>query len=194
MQVLPILLQAVLQLHSQTKLIFICEQKTREIFSGFFVALNSYMSFKIVCYTMFDITFTGVSVRSKPDMDHLLEDWLYKRNTQCNFDTIIQAISLRSQPENMTIPNKIKMTEKYLNYFGSKYSSAFSESFYCWSFEFQINHASVFANSESELGALYSDCEGIPMVKCGTEYPDMPSVLNVSFDLRNIYFSQLHNT
>jgi hypothetical protein len=65
------------------------------------------MSFKISCYTLFDITQTGVINRGKPGTDEDIDAWLVKRNTQCNFDTILQVISLRSQPEDISKP-KIK--------------------------------------------------------------------------------------
>ena len=64
------------------------------------------MSIKIACYTLFDITQTGVLNRSKPAVDMDPEVWIYKRNTQCNFDTILQVISLRSQPEVIDLPVK----------------------------------------------------------------------------------------
>ena len=61
---------------------------------------------KIRCYTLFNITKTGITNRRNssklgPDKD---KEWEKLRNTQCNFDTLIQVISLRSQPENITDP------------------------------------------------------------------------------------------
>jgi hypothetical protein len=40
-------------------------------------------------------------------MDQDITDWTFKRNTQANFDTILQVISLRSQPESLSIPKKM---------------------------------------------------------------------------------------
>ena len=57
------------------------------------------MSYIITCFTLFDITQTNVRNRSRPELGANSETWLYQRNTQCNFDTVQQAISLRSQPE-----------------------------------------------------------------------------------------------
>ena len=62
------------------------------------------MSFTITCHTLFDITATGVVNRHRPVEDEEMHAWLYKRNTQCNFDTVLQAISLRSQPEIISAP------------------------------------------------------------------------------------------
>jgi hypothetical protein len=38
------------------------------------------------------------------------KDWISKRNSQCNFDTVLQAISMRSQPEQITEPEKIDIS------------------------------------------------------------------------------------
>ena len=62
------------------------------------------MSFRIECYTLFDITQTGVLNRSRPVDGQDLDQWVHKRNTQANFDTLLQIISLRSQPEIVSSP------------------------------------------------------------------------------------------
>ena len=63
----------------------------------------------ITCYTLFDITQTGVLNRAKPPNNEEHDQWLKQRNTQCNFDTIQQAISLRSQPEMISLPKKTEI-------------------------------------------------------------------------------------
>ena len=54
------------------------------------------MSYRIRCYTLFDITRTGVLNRKSPAMynPEELKSWEYKRNTQANYDTILQIINL----------------------------------------------------------------------------------------------------
>ncbi len=143
------------------------------------------MSFTITCYTLFDITPTGVMNRQKPSPDEDMEKWLHKRNTQCNFDTVIQAVSLRSQPENITIPKK---TQIQFEDFGFLFEQIDKEKYNCWNFEFTIQHLSVFDDGISELGALYSDCDRVPMIKCGTEWDKLPLFLDTTNELRNIYF------
>jgi hypothetical protein len=146
------------------------------------------MSFKISCYTLFDITDTGVLNRSKPDPELELRDWLLKRNTQCNFDTILQAISLRSQPEILKLPELIKIKFNEFQDFGFLFEQQDSEEYNCWTFDFEIQHLSVFDNGISELGALYDDCDGIPMLKVGNEWDKLPEFLDASDELKNIYF------
>ena len=151
------------------------------------------MSFTLSCYTLFDITPTGVMNRNKPTNDEDMSTWLHKRNTQCNFDTVIQAISLRSQPDVTTSVTRTEIRLNEFTDFGFLFEQQDTETYPCWSFEFEIHHASVFNNGITELGALYSDCEGVPMIKCGTEWDKLPSFLDTSDELRNIYFKVLSN-
>jgi hypothetical protein len=151
------------------------------------------MSFTISCYSLFDITQTGVLNRHRPDMDINHGDWILKRNTQCNFDTVLQAISLRSQPEIIDSPKLIKIRFDEFTEFGFLFEQQENEEYNCWTFDFSIQHPSVFDNGIDELGALYADCDRTPMIKCGTEWEKLPSFLDSSPELRNIYFKVLND-
>lgn len=142
------------------------------------------MSHRIACYTLFDITQTGVMNRSKPTE---VDNWINKRNTQCNFDTILQVISMRSQPEVVKLPTGMEMTDTEFNKFGFLYQPK-EQSSYCWKFEFEIQHSSVFENGIIPLGSLYKDCDGVPMIICENQIDDIPLFLNTTEELRNIYF------
>lgn len=144
------------------------------------------MPHRIACYTLFDITQTGVMNRSKPNEDDI-QIWIHKRNTQCNFDTVLQVISMRSQPEVVKFPIKIEMTDQEFNKFGFLYQPTDKPN-NCWKFEFEIQHASVFENGIIPLGALYKDCEGVPMLVCKDQLRNTPAFLNITEELRNIYF------
>jgi len=148
------------------------------------------MSYTITCYTLFDITQTNVLNRHRPDMDN---EWHYKRNTQSNFDTVQQAISLRSQPEVVRIPEKTMIRFDEFKEFGFLFSQFEDETYPCWSFDFMVHHPSVFYDGVNELGALYSDCDRVPMIKCVTEWGHLPLFLDSSDELRNIYFKVLKN-
>jgi len=149
------------------------------------------MSFKVSCYTLFDITQTGVVNRSKPGMDDDPDLWLHKRNTQCNFDTIVQAVSLRSQPENISVPSSSKIKFDDFENFG--FLLEHDEQVICWTFDFEIQHPSVFNDGTSDLGALYSDCDRVPMIKTKNIWDKLPAFLDSSDELRNIYFKVLDN-
>lgn len=146
------------------------------------------MSYKITCYTLFDITQTNVLNRHRPEEGQDHNSWLYRRNTQCNFDTILQAISLRSQPDVIRKPERKDIRFDEFTEFGFLFEQEDDNTYPCWSFDFEVHHHSVFYDGVSELGALYRDCDGIPMIKCSTTWDKLPSVLDASDELRNIYF------
>jgi hypothetical protein len=154
--------------------------------------LNIDMSFKISCYTLFDITQTGVINRSRPGVEDDPELWLHKRNTQCNFDTIVQAVSLRSQPEDITTPNLTKIKLNEFDSFGFLFEEEDIE-INCWTFDFTVQHASVYNDGITELGSLYSDCDQVPMIKTNTAWKKLPEFLDSSDELRNIYFKVVEN-
>lgn len=147
------------------------------------------MTIRMVCYTLFNITQTGVINRSKPDQANI-QDWIHKRNTQCNFDTILQIISLRSQPDVAKAPLRLELTEELLQKFGFLYRLEEGNN-YCWKFEFDIQHPSVFENGIIPLGALYKDCDGVPMVQCADQLQALNTMLDSSEEFRNIYFEVL---
>lgn len=151
------------------------------------------MSFSVTCYTLFDVAYTGIINRSRPSVDEDPDVWLHKRNAQCNFDTILQVISLRSQPEVIRFPEPMKINFKEFDNFGFLFEQIDDEDYPCWSFDFEIQHPSVFYDGISDLGSLYSDCDGVPMIKCGTEWDKLPSFLDTSDELRNIYFKVIDN-
>lgn len=145
------------------------------------------MSHRICCYTLFDINQTGILNRSKPVTDDM-QEWISKRNTQCNFDTILQVISLRSQPDIVKNPVKVELSEKELTKFGFLFTIDDTIKEYCWKFEFEVHHSSVFENGIVPFGSLYKDCEGVPMIICPDQLKGITSFLDVTDELRNIYF------
>jgi hypothetical protein len=121
------------------------------------------------------------------------KEWHHKRNTQCNFDTVQQAISLRSQPEIVRFPEKTLIRFDEFTEFGFLFTQFEDDTYPCWSFDFAVQHPSVFYDGVNELGALYSDCDRVPMIKCDTEWANLPPFLDSSDELRNIYFKVLKN-
>jgi hypothetical protein len=118
-------------------------------------------------------------------------EWLYKRNIQCNYDTILQAISLRSQPDILQHPQNQPIKFNEFSDFGFLFEQQSDEAHNCWNFIFEVQHPSVFDNGISELGALYTDCHGIPMIKTDAIWDKLPDFLDTSDELRNIYFKVL---
>jgi len=145
------------------------------------------MSLRIACYTLFDITKTGVLNRNRPSVDVTdIQGWVTKRNTQCNFDTILQLISLRAQPDIATDPRQIEMTIDNNSLFGYTYQDKKKHT--VWTFDFDIQYASVFEDGISDMGALYKDCDQVPMLKSGKEIKNLSDRLGIDNSNRNIYF------
>jgi hypothetical protein len=145
------------------------------------------MSHRVACFTMFDITQTGVINRSRPNVEVTnLDDWIIKRNTQCNFDTILQVISLRSQPDVTKVPTQVKILFDDDCLFGHIYRD--NKSHTCWTFDFEVQHSSVFEDGLQELGALYKDCQSVPMLLCNSEFTNLNAFLDTDKFTKNIYF------
>lgn len=142
----------------------------------------------ITCYTLFDITQTNVLNRNRPPADFNVEDWLYKRNTQSNFDTILQAISLRSQPEIIKSPLELEIKFDEFDNFGFLYEQEEEKTYPAWMFQFSIQHPSVFHDGLTELGGLYNDCHKVPMLLCGHEYKNLANFIDCTPELKNIHF------
>lgn len=147
----------------------------------------------IKCHTLFDITSTGVTNR-KPPIDLSEEkrnEWVLNRNRQNNFDTLIQVISLRTQPEDITKTSVTEVDFSTDTKFGFLFENEDPQQ--TWSFTFSIYYSNVYNDGIDELGALYSDCDGVPMLKIGTEWDKLPSFLDTSPELRNVYFEVISN-
>jgi hypothetical protein len=151
------------------------------------------MATNIRCYTLFDITKTNITSRRNPvqPSSSEIDDWLHKRNTQCNFDTILQVISLRAQPENITDPVRKNFSEELLENFGFLFANL--EPKHYWSFSFTVNYPSVFLQGSDEFGALYNDCENVPMIKIANSINQLSAFLDCSPELKNIHFEVVND-
>lgn len=143
---------------------------------------------RISCFTLFDITKTGIANRARPGDDVLdTSDWFNKRNTQCNFDTILQVISLRAQPDVINDPKKF--TNKLDNMFGLAYQDDHLHNI--WTFDFTVQHSSVFEDGIQQLGYLYQDCIGVPMIISDNIDIKIVNTLQIDDQYRNIFFVKL---
>ena len=108
---------------------------------------------KLRCLSLFDITKTNVTSKKSllgASVEEVKE-WQSKRNTQCNFDTIVQVISLRAQPEHISDPIITTLDKEKVENFGLLYSP---EQINCWYYDFTDSFSSVFSYWVDELGAL----------------------------------------
>lgn len=144
---------------------------------GFFVAslytwLNTNMPQHIKIHTDFDITNTGVVRNYKEDklpkkvagkVISTKEEWIKRRRQQANWETLVQIISLRTQPLNIrTTVNKDD-----------------------WTIEFDVEHVDVFSKDGDPLGLLKEDIGNVPLLTGLDEKKDLENseTPNIRFEV-----------
>ena len=140
---------------------------------------------KVLCRTLFDCTFTGVTGHLRPQqlpfttktglVINTPEQWNRSRNQQRNWESILQIISLRTQPMNVVLPEKQKDG---------------------WYFEFDVEADGVLSsNFESDdLAGLVADCEGVPMVTGLDEITVTTETLHAQGANQNIWFRAINTS
>lgn len=149
------------------------------------------MSTRIKCTTLFTLS-AGTAGRREPSgvSAEMLTHWHQQRRSQSNFETILQVISIRSQPEDISDPAQIALkSAAELEQFGAAYQT--QDSVAAWQFTFTVQHDSVFTGPDGELSALESDCDSVPVFKNLTESVELPDCLDLSPELRNIHFEKI---
>jgi hypothetical protein len=120
------------------------------------------------CYTLFDITNTGVIMPYNRDLPAFIDSagqpvynektWDRSRNQQRNWDTIVQIISMRAQP---LVLQSSKIIEEDLSAysFGNNYTGIEK----IWSFRFGIEAKDAFRKATDPVAALHEDSNLVPM-------------------------------
>ena len=150
---------------------------------------------RIKCYTLYDITQTNVNFRKK-NTEIVPEDEMKKRSQQSNFETILQIINMRSQPEEiseseLTVINIDDLKDFNFGYLYEKSYNKTINKINVWSFTFSVDHADVFNNGINDLGSLSDDCNQVPMILKLEETFKLSNQMNISDEQRNIYFEVL---
>lgn len=139
---------------------------------------------KIQCRTLFDCSYTGVTGHFRASQLPFEDrngrtinnnaDWNYARNQQRNWETIMQMISLRTQP-NIT-----------------KYPQQVGDS---WEFDFEIETPGVYSinGDVKNLDGLLAECEGVPMVTGLNENKYVQTCLITNGENQNIWFETVNN-
>lgn len=135
---------------------------------------------KIDCKTLFDCSATGVTGHFRPSqipfvdragqaVDNM-QSWNDSRNQQRNWETLLQIVGLRTQPQDIVYP-------------------------YCndgvWHFSFTVESEGVFGLSgdPDPLAGLLQDCNGVPMLVNLSERMGLEPVLTSWGENQNIWFS-----
>jgi hypothetical protein len=138
---------------------------------------------KVLCRTLFDCTYTGVTGHLRPQqlpfttktglVINTAEQWNRSRNQQRNWESLLQIMSLRTQPMNVAHPVKQKDG---------------------WHFEFEVEAEGVLSNNidSDDLAGLVVDCEGVPMVTGLNEEETVVATLHSSGSNQNIWFTAIN--
>ena len=144
------------------------------------------MTFKLI--TLVDITPTGV-IRSNNN-DYSLQ---LKRNQQRNFETVLQVLSLRTQPHILKWPCSMH------KFSANKIKQFFGETFHdkdhnVWTFYFTADHPDSYNTSAGELEGLKRDFEQVPIITGLTETANfMLPIFYPHGSIKNIHISKLSN-
>lgn len=134
----------------------------------------------ITCYTLIDITHTGV-VRTSSDS--VLKR---RRNQQRNYETLLQVIGLRAQP--MLFENPYKLSNEDLSKYN--FGSYFNGTHNVWILKFSIEHPDVFENQSGKLGLLEEDIADVPIITGLDETAELPlSAISSIGEFKNTYFT-----
>ena len=142
------------------------------------------MTIRIRCTTAFDITATGVKNRShksrmpyNDEAGQMIVDetaWVKSRSQQSNWETVNQIISMRTLPENISVP--IYNTDKKQ-----------------WAFEFDVINPETIEKNNNAIGFLLHDCNSVPMITGLNEHFIESTVLITDGDNTNIWFEVINN-
>ena len=129
-------------------------------------------------FTLVDITATGV-IRSNNTDD-------VKRNQQRNWETVLQCIGLRAQPQNITEP---QFTD--IDVHGFQFGDLYSGQQRVWTWSWTVDQTDVYDLSNKPLGGLIQDFEQVPIV-VGLEETArfMLPIFYPHGAIKNIYFKQ----
>ena len=127
--------------------------------------------------TLVDITATGVT-RHRDDLE-------LERNQQRNWETVLQVIGLRAQPQLVEGPVCHEYTVDNTTLFGEMYYGQQK----CWIFTFGVEHEDVYLLDGDPVGWLDHDFAQVPII-CGLE-ETARFILPIFYpfgSIKNIYF------
>jgi len=132
-----------------------------------------------VGYTLVDITATGV-IRGADDAT--------ERNQQRNWETLVQCIGLRTQPQHIQNPIQTSMPDiQALKFFGDFYTGEQR----MWTWAWYVESADVYHLNGQPLAGLLADLEQVPIITGLTETARfMLPIFYPYGTIKNIYIEQ----
>jgi hypothetical protein len=129
-------------------------------------------------YSLIDITATGVIRSARADA--------VDRNQQRNWETILQCIGLRTQPQNIQEPVSTTANLEYLE-FGDFYQGEQK----IWTWSWTVESAGVY-DTDKPLSGLTQDFEQVPVVTGLTETAKfMLPIFYPYGTIKNVYFKEI---
>ena len=146
----------------------------------FLLAINIRMSYIYEGYTLVDITPTGQT--------KYLKERALERNQQRNWETVVQAISLRTQPTIL----ETNILKEDISYFNNNFGINYRGPQQVWHFKFAVDNDDIFRKDGDRYGLLKFDFRTTPIILNLTEtvQPEKP-IFYTSGPWKNIYFNSL---
>jgi hypothetical protein len=131
-------------------------------------------------FSLVDITATGVTRGN--DSDSL------GRNQQRNWETVVQCMGLRTQPQNIHIPGAME-----LELSGMAFGDFYTGIQRVWTWSWSVESNGVYDLPVKPLGGLLQDFEQVPIITGLTETARfMLPIFYPYGTIKNIYFMQIH--
>jgi hypothetical protein len=132
-------------------------------------------------FSLVDITATGITRGDNNSIE---------RNQQRNWETVLQCIGLRTQPQNIQPPVLIDMEVNRLE-FGDFYSGTHQ----VWTWAWTVEGTGVYDLPGKPLGGLQQDFEQVPIITYLTETARfMLPIFYPYGSIKNIYFKQVRSS
>jgi hypothetical protein len=131
-------------------------------------------------FTLVDITATGVIRSQDPDYA--------ERNQQRNWETLLQCIGLRTQPQNIQEPVTSTVEDISVAEFGDFYTGTQK----IWTWSWTVEREGVYDLDNAPLAGLLQDLEQVPIVTGLTETARfMLPIFYPYGTIKNIYIKQV---
>jgi hypothetical protein len=128
-------------------------------------------------YSLVDITATGVTRSTDPEQ--------LERNQQRNWETVLQCMSLRTQPQHVQYPTVDEVNLENFH-FGDMYHGTHR----VWTWMWAVESQGVYDLNNKPLGGLQTDFEQVPIITFLSETARfMLPIFYPYGTIKNIYFS-----
>jgi hypothetical protein len=130
-------------------------------------------------FSLVDITATGVTRGDNDSME---------RNQQRNWETVLQCIGLRTQPQYVQDPVQTILSDVSIADFGDFYTGPQS----VWLWQWAVEGDGIYDLPGKEFGGIQQDFEQVPIITGLTETARfMLPIFYPYGSIKNIYFKQV---